>query len=345
MESGVEPIKTVGNSIMKTRISFSGVLPALAIAGFALNGVAADKKVPTISVAPSKAQEVAYWQPTMGEGLAQMLVTEFNNLPNFKVLESLALDDLRAERKLGENGEVSEEESVKKGQWKGADYTFKSVVTRFGGKEKNFGGGSWLPGVPRVGIKTTENEVQIDWRIIDNATREVVPGASGRASGVEKGTSYNFSSWTGGGFSNNREFRDSALGKATMKAIAEIVEQVKKLDVGPGGRTLAAEGAAAEKAAALRNIKGAVTLVDGKEIWVSLGSKNGFQKGDKLKVYKPVEKKNSKGVVVATTYEVIGELTLVKVQKDKSMGEYSGTAQVSEDFSVADAAVDIEKLD
>jgi len=254
MESGVEPIKTVGNSIMKIRISFSCILPALAIAGFTLNGVAADKKVPTISVAPSKAQDFAYWQPTMGEGLAEMLVTEFNNLPNFKVLESLALDDLRAERKLGENGEVSEEESVKKGQWKGADYTFKSVVTRFGGKEKNFGGGSWLPGVPRVGIKTTENEVQIDWRIIDNATREVVPGASGRASGVEKGTSYNFSSWTGGGFSNNREFRDSALGKATMKAIAEIVEQVKKLDVGPGGRTLAAEGAAAEKAAALRNI-------------------------------------------------------------------------------------------
>jgi hypothetical protein len=246
---------------------------------------------------------------------------------------------------LGENGEVSEDESVKKGQWKGADYTLKSVVTRFGGKEKNFGGGSWLPGVPHVGIKTTENEVQIDWRIIDNATREVVPGASGRASGVEKGTSYNFSSWTGGGFNNNREFRDSALGKATMKAIAQIVEQVKKLDVGPGGRTLAAEGAAAEKAAALRNVKGAVTLVDGKEIWVSLGSKNGFQKGDKLKVYKPVEKKNSKGVVVATTYEVIGELTLIKVQKDKSMGEYSGNAQVSEDFTVADAGIDIEKLE
>jgi curli biogenesis system outer membrane secretion channel CsgG len=345
MESGMQPIKTVGNSIMKTRISFSCILPGLTIAGFALHAVAADKKIPTISVAPSKAQEVAYWQPTMGEGLAQMLVTEFNNLPNFKVLESLALDDLRAERKLGETGEVSEDESVKKGQWKGADYTFKSVVTRFGGKEKNFGGGSWLPGVPRVGIKTTENEVQIDWRIIDNATREVVPGASGRASGVEKGTSYNFSSWTGGGFSNNREFRDSALGKATMKAIADIVEQVKKLDIGPGGRTLAAEGAAAEKAAALRNVKGAVTLVDGKEIWVSLGSKNGFQKGDKLKVYKPVEKKNSKGVVVATTYEVIGELILIKVQKDKSMGEYSGAAQISEDWAVADATVDIEKLD
>ena len=92
-------------------------------------------------------------------------------------------------------------------------------------------------------------------------------------------------------------------------------------------------------------MKGAVQLVDGKEIWVSLGSKNGFQKGDKLKIYKPVEKKNSKGVVVATTYEVVGEITLTKVQKDKSMGEYSGGAQISEDWAVTDASVDIEKLD
>jgi curli biogenesis system outer membrane secretion channel CsgG len=345
MESGMQPIQFVGNSIMKTRISFSYILSAVAVAGFALNVAAADKTIPTISVAPSKGQDVAYWQPTMGEGLAQMLVTEFNNLPNFKVLESLALDDLRSERELGEKGEVSEAESVKKGQWKGADYTFKTVVTRFGAKDKSYGGGSWLPGVPRVNIKTSESEVQIDWRIIDNATREVVPGASGRASGIEKGTSYNFSSWTGGGFSNNREFRDSALGKATMKAIAQIVEQVKKLDVGPGGRTLAAESAAAEKAASLRNVKGSVQMVDGKEIWVSLGSKNGFQKGDKLKIYKPVEKKNSKGVVVATAYEAIGEIILVKVQKDKSMGEYSGAAQISEDWAVADASIDIEKLE
>src|SRR4051794_19232979 len=160
---------------MKTRVSLSYILSTFAVASLALQSWAADKKVPTISVAPSKGQDVAYWQPTMGEGLAQMLVTEFNNLPNFKVLESLALDDLRAERELGEKGEVSEAESVKKGQWKGADYTFKSVVTRFGAKQNSYGGGSWVPGLPRVGIKTTESEVQIDWRIIDNATREVVP--------------------------------------------------------------------------------------------------------------------------------------------------------------------------
>ena len=57
------------------------------------------------------------------------------------------------------------------------------------------------------------------------------------------------------------------------------------------------------------------------------------------------QKKNKKGEVIATTYEMVGEITLTKVQKDKSMGEYTGSAQISEDWAVTDAAVDIEKLD
>ena len=303
---------------------------------------AADQKViPTISVAKTEPSGVAYWQPAMGEGLAQMLITEFGALPNFKVLESVALDDLRAERALGENGEVAQSEAVKKGQWKGADYTFKSTVTRFGAKENTYGGGI----ISGFAVKKTQNEVQIDWRIIDNASREVVSGATGRAVGIESGSSFNFSSYTGGGFNDNREFRDSALGKATMKAIAQIVEKLKTLDVAPGARTMNASKEASAAAAAVRNVKGVVKLVEGKEVWVSLGANNGFQKGDKVKIYKPVEKKNKKGEVVATTYELVTEITLIKVQKDKSMGEYTGNAEIGEDWAATDAAVDIEKLD
>ena len=311
----------------------------------------ADTKVPTISVAKTEASSVAGWQPAMGEGLAQMIITEMANLPNFKVLESVALDDLRAERALGESGEVSQSESVKKGQWKGADYTFKSTVTRFGSKANDFGGhGIPVPtpfgiGGGHFGVGKTENEVQIDWRIIDNATREIVPGATGRAVGVEKGTSFNFGAWGGGGFSNNREFMDSALGKATMKALAQIIDKVKTLNVGPGARSLNNAAEAAQNAAAIRNVKGVVKMVDGSEIWVSLGSANGFAKGDKIKIYQPVEKKNKKGEIVATTYAPVAEIILSKVQKDKSMGTYSGSSKIEEDFVAADAAADIEKIE
>src|ERR1035437_6734867 len=253
-------------------VAYSGYTSlVLALALAPLHSQAADKKVPTISVAKTEASSVASWQPAMGEGLAQMIITEMANLPNFKVLESVALDDLRAERALGESGEVAQNESVKKGQWKGADYTFKSTVTRFGSKEQNFGGGGIPVPTPfgigggHFGVRKTENEVQIDWRIIDNASREIVQGATGRAVGVEKGTGFNFGTWGGGGFSNNREFMDSALGKATMKALAEIMAKVKTLDLNPGARTVNNDNDIAVSAAAPPPAKGLDRLVAGPE--------------------------------------------------------------------------------
>jgi curli biogenesis system outer membrane secretion channel CsgG len=327
----------------------SFLLLALTLAPVSSQG--ADTKVPTISVAKTEASRVAGWQPAMGEGLAEMIITEMANLPNFKVLESVALDDLRAERALGESGEVAQSESVKKGMWKGADYTFKSTVTRFGSKDNSFGGGG-IPvptpfgiGRSHFAVKKSQNEVQIDWRIIDNTTREIVSGATGRAVGIETGTGFDFGSWAGGGFSNNREFMDSALGKATMKALAQIIDKVKTLNVGPGARTLVNQSEAAATVAAIRNIKGVVKLVDGAEIWVSLGAANGFAKGDKVKIYQPIEKKNSKGEVVATSYQPVAEIILSRVQKDKSMGSYGGSTKIQEDYVAVDAAADIDKMD
>ena len=342
---------------MKTLHSYLPRCAAAALLASALaasSGTAAEKKPPTIVVAKTQADRISYWQPAMGDGLAQMIITELNKLDNVKVLESVALDDLREERRLGETGEVAGGEAVKKGQWKGADYTFKSVVTRFGAKESNFGGGGGLPlpGVRRAlpgfggfSVRKSEHEVQIDWRIVDNASREVVKGASGSAVGIENGGGFNFNTWGGGGFSNNREFMDSALGKATVKALTQIIETVKKLDLSSGARSVNAEAEVKSATLALRTVRGAVELVDGKDVWVSLGSKNGFSKGDKVKIYQPVEKKNQQGKVVLTTYKEAGEIVLTKVQKDKSMGAYSGAASIGEGWAAADAAIDIDTIE
>jgi curli biogenesis system outer membrane secretion channel CsgG len=315
------------------------------------------EKSPTVVVARTEPQGIGGWQPAIGEGLAQMLISDLAKLPNMTVLESVALEDLREERRLGEGGEVSDKESVKKGQWKGADYTFKSVVTQFGSKESNYGGGTGgarIPGVGRLpglggfggfGVGKSENKVRIDWRIIDNATREIVKGASGSAEGIETGTSFNFSSAGGSGFSNNREFLESALGKATVKAINVIVEDVKKINLGPSGRTSIQAEEAKNANLSLRRVIGSVDLVDGKEIWISLGAKNGFAKGDKIKIYKPIEKKNQAGKVILTIKKEVGEIVLSKVQKDKSMGEFKGDETVGEGWLVADAAIDIDSIE
>src|SRR6266446_3621722 len=143
---------------MKIKVALSSPALLLALVISACAAPAAEKTAPTISVAKTESSGVAYWQPAMGEGLAQMLITEMSGLPNFKVLESVALDDLRAERRLGESGEVAESESVKKGLWKGSDYTFKSTVTRFGSKQNTYGGGGFVPlpfGVGGFSVKKT----------------------------------------------------------------------------------------------------------------------------------------------------------------------------------------------
>ena len=283
-----------------------------------------------------------------------MLITEMARLNNFKVLESVALDDLRAERALGESGEVSAKESVKKGQWQGSDYILKCTITRFGSKENNYGGsGAGVPpvrGLPfglsgvNISFKKSENEVQIDWRIIDAASRLVISGAAGRAIGVEKGSGFNIGTLQGGGFNNSSEFMESALGKATMKALSNIVVQLRPLALPAGARTTTAQAEQVQGAIALKNVKGVVKLVEGKQIWVSLGAAQGLKTGDRVRIYNPIEKKNTKGEVIATTYQVVAEISLIKVQNDKSMGEYAGAVQINEDWAVAEASVDIEQV-
>ena len=284
-----------------------------------------------MSVAKTVATGVTQWQPSMGDGLAQMFITEFTKFNNFKVLESVALDDLRAEQALGTNGEVSVSQSVKAGNWLGADYTFKSTVTRFGSKGKK-------TNLYFAVIGSTENEVQIDWRIIDNSTRE--PIKSGRGGGIEKGKSVSVMNIG----TDNQEFTDSALGKATMKAISNIVVEVAAFNLPAGKRAGVNQANAAAAKLALRSIKGKVKLVEGKQIWMSLGATNGFAKGETIKIYKPIEKKNSKGEVITTTYQEVATIVLSKVQDAMSMGEYTGQAKLEEDMAAVDAARDIDTL-
>lgn len=337
---------------MRIRLFPSIVIASVVGLAFPANAADAVKK-PTMSVAKCESQ-LPMWQPAIGQGLADMMITELTKLPNVQVLESVALDDLREERALGEKGEVSEAESVKKGNWKGADYTFKTTVTRFGSKESSFGGGGLNLPVPggfgNFKVKNRENEVQLDWRIIDNSTRVVVK--SDRAVGLEKGSGFSFGTSYDSGFSQSREFLDSALGKATMKAIAQIVEQLNTwTPPAKSGRDevadAAASAAAKKDAAALtekRKVKGEVLLVEEGKVMVSLGTQQGIQKGDKMKIYRSVEKKNKAGKVIATEFEPVAEVEINKVQKDRSWATFTGGAKIEEGQAAALSGVDIDDL-
>ena len=301
-----------------------------------------NESLPTLFVAPFVREErvpIEGWQPAMGRGLAEMLITELTKINKFQVLESTALEQLKDEIRLGDDGWVAKDEKVDKGGFAGADFMFKATVTRFGAKSQGVDLGGFVPGsLGKLGVKKNTSDVRIDWRIDDVATRKIVKAGSATAAetGVGFKVGVNVGGHGGGIGLDNREFMDSALGKATVKALAKIIEDVTPVQVGTSGRqrqkatAAAAQQAAAEGVAAtLLNTPGKVLAVPSKGVLVvSLGSKHGFKNGDKVKLYEAVELKDDKGAVVFTEEKLAGEVTLNAVQEERSKATYDGSAEV-----------------
>src|SRR6266853_6392637 len=167
------------------------------------------------------------WQTALGEGLAEMLVTEITRINKFQVLESTALRDLANEIHLGEDGYVGDDEKVQKGGWAGADFMFRGKVTRFGSKEQGVGVGGFVnDSLGNLGVKLFVADVRIDWRLVDVYSRKIIK--SGQVTATQKGAAFDLGlavKGSGGaiGF-ENRDFMNSALGKATARAVTNLVQ-------------------------------------------------------------------------------------------------------------------------
>jgi curli biogenesis system outer membrane secretion channel CsgG len=299
--------------------------------------------LPTCFVAPFGGDTVAiqYWQPAMGEGLGEMLTTELGKINKFQMLEINQIGDLKNEINMGADGWVDQAQKVDKGGFAAADFMFTAKVTRFGNKESRVGLGGFVPGnLGNLGLHQTVADVRIDWRLVDAATRKIVK--TGSASAQEKGGGFDVGANIGGSGGNismgNREFMDSALGKATEKTLQQIISDVQGTTLPESGRVKQKSGLAAKASAAsdaLKHTPGKVLAVASKDtIIVSLGSKEGFKQGDKLELYQTNDVKDDKGNVVFTDEKLVGELTILSTQEDRSRASYSGDLTIQQGWTV-----------
>ena len=296
---------------------------------------------PAIFVAPldGDLSQIQGWQPALGQGLAEMLVTELSSIGKFQVLESTDLKDLKEEIGLGESGYVGKDEKVEKGGFAGADFMFRGKVTRFGSQTKGVNQGGFVPySGGALGIKQTVSDVAIDWRFVDAFNRKVIK--SGRIEASHKGTSFDIGVGVNGrggniGFGNS-EFMNSALGKAAAEAVPNLTKELALIELPESGRhqakiqALSKQQAQAQQATdAARATPGTVVAVVNKStVIISLGAKLGFKPNDKLQLFETVDTKDDKGAVVFTEEKLVGEITLQSVQDDKSKASYDGDAQV-----------------
>ena len=316
-------------------------------AGLAGRALAEDSGPPTLFVAPFSGSTTAiqYWQPAMGEGLCEMLITELGKINKFQVLESTELGALKDEIKMGEDGWVEQSEKVEKGGFAAADFMFTGKVTRFGNKETKVGLGGFVPGsLGNLGVRQSVADVRIDWRLVDAANRKIIKTGSSTAS--QKGLGFNVGvavDGHGGGIGfDNKEFMDSALGKATVTALKQIIADVTPVTLPESGRRKQKAGVASQQAAAanaasqaLRATPGKVLAVASKDaIILSLGANQGFKAGDKLNLYETVDTKDASGAVVFTDEKLVGEVVLQSVQDDRSKASYSGNLDVKSGWVV-----------
>jgi curli biogenesis system outer membrane secretion channel CsgG len=299
--------------------------------------------LPTCFVAPFGGDTTAiqYWQPAMGAGLGEMLTTELGKINKFQMLEINDLGDLKNEINMGADGWVDQSEKVDKGGFAAADFMFTAKVTRFGSSQSHIGLGGFVPGsFGNLGIHQTESDVRIDWRLVDVATHKIIK--TGSASATQKGGGFDVGAnggGNGGGISmGNKEFMNSALGRATEATLQQIITDVQATTMPESGRvkqkaTLAAKADAATEA--LKHTPGKVLAVAGKDtVIISLGSKQGFKEGDKLELYQTNDVKDDKGNVVFTDEKLIGEITLAGVQEDRSRASYAGDVAVQQGWTV-----------
>jgi curli biogenesis system outer membrane secretion channel CsgG len=302
---------------------------------------------PSCFVAPFGGDTVAiqYWQPAMGAGLGEMLTTELGKINKFQMLEVNQLQDLKNEINMGEDGWVDQAQKVDKGGFAAADFMITAKVTKFGNKQQKIGLGGFGGGaLGALGIKTTTADVRIDWRLVDVATRKIVK--TGSAEETQKGLGFSIGGGGGGGGGvigfDNSEFMESAVGKATVKAMATIVADVQATTLPESGRVkqksaIAAKTSAASSAAysAAHNAPGKVLAVANKDaIIISLGTKNGFKAGDKVNLYQTIDTKDDQGNVVFSDEKLVGELTISSAQEDKSRCAYAGDLTVLQGWTV-----------
>ena len=303
-------------SLFAIIISCSAAAPAQEGSGKPVIGIKAFENPPN------------YYNSTIGNGLSDLFTTELMKTNKYRIVEREALGDLVGEVDLGKSGYGDKATAVPKGNFKGLEYLFIAKVTNFGEKERKVGGGGIGGRVfGGIGARKSEAYVRLDFRIVDATTREVVYAGSGEGNDSTSGLSLDggkLGSGAGAINFSDRSFLDSMVGRATLKAINDVINKMDHNFLASRtsgsaeikGKEAAARGAAE---AAAQSAPGKIlAVVSNQLVIVSLGDAQGLKIGDKLKVFKEVGVTDSKGKVVYSEEKEIGTLTVTDVQADRS---------------------------
>lgn len=157
---------------------------------------------------------------SLGEGIADMLVTALVKSGKFMVIERQEIEKILAEQQFGQAFMVTPETAPKVGQVLGAELFIVGSVSEFGRKESKIGGATSLFG---GAIATRQARAVIDIRLVNTSTGEIIAAESHEGTESSTGISVDLAEVD---FSNMNSWDDTDIGKAAREAIDGCVELI-----------------------------------------------------------------------------------------------------------------------
>jgi curli biogenesis system outer membrane secretion channel CsgG len=217
----------------------------------------------------------------VGKGISDLLVTYLVKDGSYSVIERKALDKILAEQNFSNSDRANPNSAAKIGKLLGVDAIVVGSITQFGNETKNTnigGAGGALGGfgLGGFGHKKSKAIVALTARIVDIDTGEILAVAEGKGESKRESTSLlgGGGSWHGfgGGHADfgSSDFQSTIIGEAVKAAVEQTSTQVIAGKDKLVTRTIVVEGL--------------IAAVDGGQIILNVGAKNGVKVGDQLTV-------------------------------------------------------------
>jgi curli biogenesis system outer membrane secretion channel CsgG len=248
----------------------------------------------------------------VGKGIADLLVKNLVNDGTYSVIERKQLDKILAEQNFSNSDRANPASAARIGKILGLDAIIVGSITEFGNETKNRnvggGGGNWGGfGVGGFGHKESKANVQLDARLVDIDTAEILGVAEGKGESKRSSTSLlggggNWHGWGGGAVDfGSSDFQQTIIGEAVKSATdqmtAGVISSAPKLQV------------------RVVKVEGVLAAVDGEQIVLNIGAKTGIKVGDHMSVERVTNtiKDPTTGAVLRKMTTKLGELEVTDV--------------------------------
>src|SRR5437764_8581643 len=256
----------------------------------------------------------------VGKGISDLLVTYLVKDGSYSVIERKALDKIMAEQNFSNSDRANPSSAAKIGKMLGVDAIIVATITQFGGETKNTGVGGAGGGFGGFGLggfhhKKTKAIVTVDARMVDIDTAEILGVADGKGESSRESTSLlgGGGSWHGFGAGNvdfgSSDFENTIIGEAVKGAVTQlstgIIANKEKLQ------------------ARIIMVEGLVAAVDGADIVLNVGAKNGLKVGDQMTVERVSKeiKDPSTGQVIRRLSSKLGVIQVTDVDDGSSVAK------------------------